>query len=191
MSIPSLPGLFPPDPRGVLDEWERLTVPRAAHGAESLAMGASSWDYVVPYQDDITRAFAELQQRVFDEGDYYRDDYDDFLDVTSLEALLAGKESERFWEVGTHSILDMDQIIDAGRPDEAGAIRALSGEELRTHLGSDHPTRADWERAFNVPTQPGTSAPINAGFPRWSGRYAVLYRDGAPHEIAFWGWSGD
>ncbi|OLT30422.1 hypothetical protein BJF79_39060 [Actinomadura sp. CNU-125] len=128
---------------------------------------------------------------MFDDGDYYRDEEDEFIDDSSLEALLACKEAEEFWEVGTHSILDMDQVIDADRPEEVGAIRALSADEMRTHLGSERPTRADLERAFAVPAAPGMGPPIDSSYAKWTGRYVVLYRDGAPDEIAIWGASGD
>lgn len=156
-------------------------------------MGASCWDYIVPFQQDITRVLSILQQRVFDEGDYYwdLDDGGDVIDRTSLAALFASKDSDRFWEVGTHSILDMDSISAADQPDAEGAIRALSADGVTRHLGSPQPTRADFERAFNLPVNPGESAPIDSGYPKWSGRLTILYRDGEPDEIAFWGCSGD
>ena len=153
-------------------------------------MGASSWNYIVPFQKDIAQALADLQRRVFDEGEYYRsDDYD--IDYSSLEALFAARESDVFWDVGTHSILDIDQIIETGRPDEPGAIRALSSDETRALLGGEQPTRADLERAYNVPVEMGCDTPIESGYPRWSGRFTILYRDGVPDELAFWGYSGD
>lgn len=34
-------------------------------------MGASGWSYFVPYEEDVKSAFDKLQQRVFEEGDYY------------------------------------------------------------------------------------------------------------------------
>ena len=35
-------------------------------------MGASSWSYYIPYQQDIAQALQELRQRVFEAGDYNR-----------------------------------------------------------------------------------------------------------------------
>ena len=35
-------------------------------------MGGTSWSYIVPYQDDIKKAFQELSQEVFDRGDFER-----------------------------------------------------------------------------------------------------------------------
>ena len=34
-------------------------------------MGASGWDYYVPYQSDLQAALDELRQRVLDSGDYW------------------------------------------------------------------------------------------------------------------------
>jgi hypothetical protein len=33
-------------------------------------VGASGWEYVVPYQSDMTEALASLRRRVFAEGSY-------------------------------------------------------------------------------------------------------------------------
>jgi len=33
-------------------------------------MGASGWQYKIPYQSDMDKALAELRQRVFDQGEY-------------------------------------------------------------------------------------------------------------------------
>lgn len=169
-----------------------LNAPNVAPGmAQSPVMGASGWLYIVPFQQDISLALSDLQRRVFDDRDYYWDEQDESIDRTSLETLLASKESEEFWEVGTHSILDMDRVIGADQPEEIGAVRALSPEQVLVYLGSEHPTRTDFERAVNVQVEAGESPPIDSGYIKWSGRYAVLHRDGVPHEIAFWGWSGD
>jgi hypothetical protein len=35
-------------------------------------MGASGWEYFVPYQQDINKALQELRQKAFDEGDYVK-----------------------------------------------------------------------------------------------------------------------
>lgn len=146
-------------------------------------MGASGWDYVVPYQADITRALLDLQRQVFDDGEYWKG-YGEKWATSSLEELVALKETESFWAEGTHSILDIDRIIDPGALDEPGAIGALPGDEARDLLGSDRPSRQDYDRVLD-------DLLMDLDVPRWSGRYVILYEDGQPAEIAFWGCSGD
>jgi len=161
-------------------------------------MGASGWDYVAPYQKDAAQALVDLQRELIANGEYYHGQSPDelspeereqggwgsYYQFESLDALLAAKETDEFWEQGTHSILDMDRIVDSGRPDEAGAIAVLSDEETVRLLGSGRPTRSDFERARMDLLR-------NADFPSSSGRCVVLYDDGRPDGIAFWGYSGD
>jgi len=54
-----------------------------------------------------------------------------------------------------------------------------SASAIREAFGSDRPTRADFD---------GVDVEYA---PRWSGHCTVLYMDGIPDEIAFWGLSGD
>jgi hypothetical protein len=56
---------------------------------------------------------------------------------------------------------------------------------VRELLGCDHPTAEEFEAACDRHDRLGVTK-----F-RWTGRYTVLYRDGEPHELAFWGMSGD
>ncbi|HET9144297.1 hypothetical protein [Actinophytocola sp.] len=139
-------------------------------------MGASGWEYFVPYQADVGKAFAELQRQVLADGDYYQGEKYD-----SLAELVAAKQQEEFWEEGTHSILDMHRVNHAFAADETGQIRELSPVEVDALLGSETPTRADFEQV---------DEPC-ADFDSWQGRYTVLYQDGQPHELVFWGYSGD
>jgi hypothetical protein len=143
-------------------------------------MGASEWYYFVPYQEDLGQAFTALQQQVLAERDYYSDVVGEF---ESMAELGEAKRTEDFWEAGTHSILDMHKIIDPTRPDAEGAIRPLAPDEVRSIFGADHPARPDFERH--------RASESYQDCPRWSGRCAVLYQDGKPHEIVFWGCSGD
>lgn len=146
-------------------------------------MGASSWDYVVPYRTDIMEAVLNLQRQVFADGDYWKGYHDEF-DTGSLDELLALKDGMRFWEEGTHSILDMDRILVPGAEDEADAIDVFPDDETLRFLGSDQPTRQDFDGARD-------DILLNADLPRWHGRYVILYEDRKPAQIAFFGYSGD
>ncbi|MEV6350726.1 hypothetical protein [Actinoplanes sp. NPDC051851] len=148
-------------------------------------MGASGWDYYVTYQPDFGAAFADLQRRVFAEGDYYWADGREYGKSaaafpdrpTSLDDLWG---SETVQETGTHSILDMSRVIAPGEKPEFGTVEPLSDAEAVAHAGVAKLTRA------HVAGLDGLVAE------RWLGRCAVLHDEaGEPSELYFWGISGD
>ncbi|MEU4194169.1 hypothetical protein AB0E69_19905 [Kribbella sp. NPDC026611] len=143
-------------------------------------MGASGWDYVVAYDGDVAAALVECRTRTFADGDLYWDE-----DLGDKPATLAEldvlREDEEFWEVGTHSILDMDRVVGSDDEDYEAAVRELPEMVAREMFGTAAPSRAEFEAA-------GSGLPYPQ---RWSGYYQLLYTDGKPTEIAFWGVSGD
>jgi hypothetical protein len=155
-------------------------------------VGASGWDYCVPYQPDVDAAFVQLQDQVLASGDFL---WDEELygapPPRTREELAAVKEGAAFWEEGTHTVLDMDRVVpayadgDDEDPDNVGAIRPMSAEEMREYLGTDRPTEQDF---FDVYRQFGA---IVDGISRWTGRYAILYDAGGEQQIVFFGVSGD
>jgi len=173
-------------------------------------MGMSGWTYRVPFDEDAGRAFTALQQRELADGHYHWKEEptaDELADIlarfpeweqfrvpapprpTSLEHLAQLKDDEEydFWAWGTHSILDMDRVEPANaEADLDGGLRLLSAREVRKLLGGDHPSAEDFEAAYH---RHGSG--MGVAHSRWTGRYTVLYRDGEPHELAFWGFSGD
>lgn len=144
-------------------------------------MGASGWDYVEPYEGDPSQSLTRLRNRVLAESDYYWDD--DYLGPrpASLDELDQLREEEEFWEVGTHSVLDVDRVIAADDEDHDGTVRELPEDEAISIFGTAEPTRDLFiARRNELPNHR-----------QWSGLYQLLHRDGAPTEIAFWGISGD
>jgi hypothetical protein len=88
---------------------------------------------------------------------------------------------------GTHSIIDVLNVVPAGfTGEEFGTIRPLSEAECAELFGATQPSRADYtplagsERLHEY---------VTGG--RGTGRAVVLWADGTPAEIAFWGYSGD
>jgi hypothetical protein len=154
-------------------------------------MGASGWEYVVPYQQNLGAALDALRQQVFASGDYIKPsfygDLFDLPDPASLEDLLGQK---RYWEFmgtsGTHSVIDVHAVVPADANDEFGAIRALSDEECAELFGTAQPGRADYDALSNSER---LYEYVTGG--RWTGRATVLWADASPSEIAFWGISGD
>lgn len=160
-------------------------------------MGASGWDCRAPYAGSVEATLVAVQEEVLQRGDYLWpwDDIDpEFLDddetvsrPSSLAELAAAKESEEFWEAGTHTILDIHGIA-AGDDDSAGVIRPLSAAELARVFGTERPSAADFDRVY----QPDLVGPLGELMgARWTGRSVVIYRNGAPDEVYFWGYSGD
>lgn len=166
------------------------------------AMGASGWNYRVAYVGSVEATLAAVQEQVLVSGDYIWpwDDADNepidpkYADIfeteeredvprpTSLSELNAAKEIEEFWDEGTHTILDIDRVIEA-EDDEVGVIRPLNAAELNRVFGTTRPSAADFDRpAWPLDDLCGE---------RWTGRSVVIYKDDAPAEIYFWGFSGD
>jgi hypothetical protein len=150
-------------------------------------MGASGWEYLVPYQADLQSALNDLRRQVFDSGDYISPVTWSLTAPESVEALA---QQEYYWqfmgEIGTHSIIDVLNVVpyEMGEQ-EPGTACAFTDDEYEDYFGSTRPTRADWDRFRRDPIFDEYVAE------RWTGRAMVLWADDAPSEIAFWGYSGD
>lgn len=148
-------------------------------------MGASGWSYVVAYQPDLGKALDELRARIFEEGDYWWAEpsafgrsASDFPDRPRTEDELWS--SELVQESGTHSILDMHEILRPGAAPDFGTVEPVSEAEALRCVGVSTLTRAHLPQLAGLATE------------RWHGRCAVLHDTaGRPAEIYFWGFSGD
>jgi hypothetical protein len=161
-------------------------------------VGASGWDYQAPYAGSVEATLIAVQEQVLMSDDYiwpwedmgdpeYRDEDEAVPRPSSLAELNAAKEIEEFWDEGTHTILDVNRVI-VGDDDQAEAIRPLSSTELNRVFGTEQPSAADFDRVY----QPGPGGPLgDLCGERWTGRSMVIYKDGTPAEVYFWGFSGD
>ncbi len=148
-------------------------------------MGASGWEYYVPYQPDLQAALQELRHRVFETGDYwwavpheYGKSAADFPNRPRTEAELWAEEVVQ--ESGTHSILDMSHVAAESETPGYGTVQPVTDVEAVERLGAAKPTRAHIDALQPLATQ------------RWIGRCAILHDiAGHPSEIYFWGFSGD
>ena len=141
-------------------------------------MGASGWRHVTPYDPDLRAVLARLRQQVFDEHDYY---WPAAPDSDSGEPEWPASMAELTpTPDGTHSILDIHRVIDAGAPDDFATLRPITTEEELDLFGTTVPTTADFERL------------TDHSLPRWSARAVVLHSPGGdPTHIGVWGISGD
>ena len=139
-------------------------------------MGASAWNYYVPWQPDAGRALGELREQVFRSGQYYKPHTG--VQPATIEELL-----EMNSEAGTHSVLDIFMV--APHPDY-GVAAPLSRDELIRYFGTEQPTRSALD------SNPAALEEVRARRGPWSGTYVVVYDDnGSPSEILFFGQSGD
>ena len=142
-------------------------------------MGASGWNYTVPYQSDFNRALYELRAAVFADEQYHWPRRDQPRPAT-VGRLLA---DDWVQQSGTHSILDVSRVLDRGDPPEFGAIEVLSAADL---LG----------RGGGLPTRDHTDLVDQIVEEEWApnrvARFSVLYDDaGKPDEIYVSGITGD
>lgn len=171
-------------------------------------MGGSGWDYREPYAGSVEATLIALQERILRTGEYlwpwdleYRNPAFLAHQATSparpgsgparpatLAQLNEVKETMEFWDEGTHSILDMDQVIQADDDDQPGAIRPLTPAELTDVFGTPRPSGADLDRVYQVDGADPLGALCGE---RWTGRSVVIYAGSAPAEVFFWGTSGD
>jgi hypothetical protein len=153
-------------------------------------MGASSWEYVVPYQADFGAALAALRRQLFQEGDYLKPESWAAWGVPeprSLDDLHREEYGEFMGTYGTHSIIDVVGVCPAEPgPGKPGMIRPLTEGEYLELFGIVHPGRGEYAPLANS----GRLSEFLTGG-RWTGRAAVLWSDEVPSEIVFWGYSGD
>jgi hypothetical protein len=160
-------------------------------------VGASGWDYRAPYAGSVEATLIAVQEQLLVSGDYlwpwehldpaYLGEGGTVARPSSLASLNAAKEFEEFWEAGTHTILDTHRVGPAD-DDGFGAISPLSATELDQVFGTRQPSAADFDRVY----QPGPAGPLGDLMgERWSGRSMVIYQNGTPDEVYFWGYSGD
>lgn len=160
-------------------------------------MGASGWSYVTSYRDDVAQSLRELRERVFRDKAYNW--WDDFEEDEPRPATIDGIwASEYMKESGTHSILDVSRVVETTRApswdnarEDLGTVRPLAAGAIQRHFGTSQPSRAQFEALTDDPKAPGFAEFIGEVTMRWTGRYVLLYDNGQPTEVGFWGHSGD
>jgi len=138
-------------------------------------MGASGWNYFVPYKPDINQALQELRQQVFESGDYFLLGEDQ---PSTIDELLDSNE-----DAGTHSIIDMYEGV-ASEP-KWFAVAPFTNDQLNSLFGTPKPTR-DQVKLDDVFLDK-----VYQYRDVGEGAYIILYKDDQPDEILFLGASGD
>lgn len=138
-------------------------------------MGGDCWRDTGPYQRDLAAAFRQAQ---------------------TAELALRGlgeRTVEELWDDpgwqeyvctgGTATVLDFPLMIDPADPDDGPFMRPLTDDEIRAWCPDGRPSQPDWTDALDSGAleYPGRS----------QGRCAVLYTDGRPAGIGYWGVTTD
>ncbi|NUP47871.1 MAG: hypothetical protein HOW97_11250 [Catenulispora sp.] len=141
-------------------------------------MGASSWSYREKYRGDIASTLEALRSEVFEQSPY-RADGDTLEDVWGDEEFMG--------TIGTHSILDIYRLVAPETPRGClcyhNNMRPLTEDELMAAFECPRPTLATFREAEEAGRLPHDG--------RWNGCCVVIYKNGQPDEVAFWGISGD
>lgn len=140
-------------------------------------MGATPWDYFVPYEEDVNAVLEKLRQREFQAGRYQN--YSGAKPKTISEALENAAES------GTASILDMERIAQEA---DYSAVAPLSDAELIRCFGTTKPTRQMIEDNIAEAYEDND---LYENISRGQGIYVIAYQNNQPSEIFFGGYSYD
>jgi hypothetical protein len=147
-------------------------------------VGASIWLYRVLFRTRVADALEALQLRLLASGEY---DWDPHRGSrpTTLAELAAVRADEGFRSWGTHSILDLQQVVPSERTEQPATVRLLAAAEIRELFGTDYPTAPDFERR-----ERDLVHRLVADVWGWHGLCTILYEEYTPIEYAFWGVSG-
>ncbi|GEB56813.1 hypothetical protein [Streptomyces gardneri] len=147
-----------------------------SHGEET-GMGGNAWTQTGPYQPDLAAAFRQAQ-----DGNLAEDDHG--FGGRSIEELWRDPAwHEYIFTGGTGTVLDFPHMIDATDRSDGPFMRPLTDSEVRAWSPSGQPTYEDWDAALD-------SGRLE--FPDGAqGNCTVLYRDGRPASIGYWGVTAD
>ena len=159
-------------------------------------MGGTGWEHFVPYQPNLAKALQELREEIFRAGQYeyslshvlpkiakWDDEGIAFFQkslaevrdkISTIDGLL-----EVVGESGTSSILDVKGITAIPRTE---MVFVLPDWVLQRVFGTGKPTRLMIEKQGDE---------LFRYCLGWSGICVVVYKDGLPDEIYFYGNSGD
>ncbi|MFJ9578369.1 hypothetical protein ACIRQF_18620 [Streptomyces sp. NPDC101191] len=140
-------------------------------------MGGNAWMQTGPYQPDLAAAFRQAQEESLAADDHG-------FEGRSVEDLWRDEDwHEYVFTGGTASVLDFPAMIDATDDDDGPFMRPLTDGEIRAWSPGGHPTQEEWDRALDTG---------RLTFPnRAQGNCTVLYRDGRPALIGYWGMTAD
>jgi hypothetical protein len=153
-------------------------------------MGASGWDYTVKWEGSVEATFAKLRRDAFESGDFYWpwvDGDSENPKPRSLEEWDGSKYGNGY--PGAHSVVDIREVVSGVELDDPLPQQSLAftAEELVALLGSATPTAEDWDRIGGCRADELWEYEADTD----SARHLVLWGEGEPELVVFWGISGD
>ncbi|WP_205326868.1 hypothetical protein [Glycomyces sp. YM15] len=153
-------------------------------------MGSSSWDYTVKWEGSIEATFAKLRRDTFEAGGFYWPWVEGDPENAKPRSLAEWDGSKYGNDYpGAHSIVDIREVVSGVELDDLLPQQslALTSDELVALFGSATPTIEDWERAGGEKAEELWEYEAD----RDSARHLVLWGEGGPEQVVFWGHSGD
>ena len=154
-------------------------------GMWPLGHTAHPWLYFVPHQADVTAALQQLRQQEFRAGRWFdgtTGPFPNFAADQPPKADSADDALEMMFEVGTRSILDMVGVSQRRR---VAYVAPVADQQLLRVFGTTQPTHEQVEQQGGLVSGGG----LFDRFPTGCGMYFTVYRDGAPAELCFFGYS--
>ncbi|MFE2559004.1 hypothetical protein ACFXGT_23845 [Streptomyces sp. NPDC059352] len=140
-------------------------------------MGGNCWWQTGPYDVDLEVAFRRAQ-----EAELAKDDHG-FPGLTVTELWESEDWAEFIFTGGTATVLDQVGMVDATEPEIGPYMRPVTEEEVHAWCPHGKPAFAEWKAALHADDEL---------FPRRGlGRCTVLYENGEPSEIGYWGVTAD
>jgi hypothetical protein len=168
-------------------------------------MGATTWNYFVPYEADTEGALQRLRQQVFRDGKYGSGIPAPKEMKAAFEQLIAQSPNpELARQQMEQAMAQMEQLRHLMPPEQTKPDTIEELLEQRAESGTH--SILDIQRISSVPdfgaVCPMASEDLQNLFAtdkptrklvaeRWQGIYFTVYRDGMPDELFFMGTSGD
>jgi hypothetical protein len=159
-------------------------------------MAGEPWKVSAPFDADVARALDETRRRIFREGHYTGVEGHHFATLEELDAFFMrgptflrdeNEEEGEGWHTldmsgatGTQSILDIRSV---GNRIAWGTAAPLDDDELREVFGTTTPMTAD--------LTDDREDDLYEGLQRGECAYVVVYDEGKPSQIVFYGYSWD
>lgn len=142
-------------------------------------MGGDNWTTTGPYQQNIAAAFRQAQEQELANGIH------DHTGRTIDELWEDPDWREYIFTGGTGSTLDFFELLTGGgHENEPGKMRLLTDAEVKAWAPDGKPTYGDWRIALK-------DSDLFGDLDRACGNCTVLYRNGQPTEIGYWGITAD
>jgi hypothetical protein len=142
---------------------------------EHPGFGSQLWEYCVPYQPDLQKVLAELREREFKAGRFYRSE----LKPKDFDEAMRNADA-----AGTRSIIDIEKVSPKR---DIFSISPAPPDKLKALFGTEKPSHAMVENASKK--SPHEFQVFLETYDRGEGVYIFVYEDDRPCEIYIAGWS--